>query len=114
MSQKRLSMRKITEVLRLRFGLGLGQDQIAQSCSIGQATVHRYLARATAAGLTWPLPEDDILIPAPSPIQFAKTAVSVAARLSLAVLFPQQLQGDMFVLLQLPVNVGEVQTGARR
>jgi transposase len=51
-------MRKLKEVLRLRFGLGLRQDQIARSCSIGQATVHRYLERATAAGLGWPLPED--------------------------------------------------------
>jgi len=51
-------MRKIKEVLRLRFGLGLQQDQIARSCSIAQATVHRYLQRAAAAGLVWPLPED--------------------------------------------------------
>jgi transposase len=51
-------MRKIREVLRLRFGLGLHQDQIARSCSIGQATVHRYLEKATAAKVTWPLPED--------------------------------------------------------
>ena len=51
-------MRKIKEVLRLRFGLGLRQDKIAHSCSIGQATVHRYLERAAAAGLSWPLPED--------------------------------------------------------
>jgi transposase len=51
-------MRKIKEVLRLRFGLGLHQDQIARSCSIGQATVHRYLEKAAAANLTWPLPED--------------------------------------------------------
>src|SRR6476646_10795606 len=51
-------MRKIREVLRLRFGLGLHQDQIARSCSIGQATVHRYLERAAAVGLTWPLTED--------------------------------------------------------
>jgi transposase len=51
-------MRKIKEVLRLRFGLGLQQDQIARSCSIGQATVHRYLERAAALGLTWPLAED--------------------------------------------------------
>ena len=51
-------MRKIKEVLRLRFGLGLRQDQIAHSCSIGQATVHRYLERAAAAGLSWPLPDD--------------------------------------------------------
>lgn len=39
-------MRKAREVLRLRFGLGLRQNQIARSCSIGQATVHRYLERA--------------------------------------------------------------------
>ena len=51
-------MRRIREVLRLRFGLGLKQSQIARSCSIGQATVHRYLERAAAAGLSWPLPED--------------------------------------------------------
>src|SRR5437588_7802539 len=51
-------MRKIKEVLRLRFGLGLGQEQIARSCSIGQATVHRYLERAAAVGLKWPLEEE--------------------------------------------------------
>jgi transposase len=51
-------MRKIKEVLRLRFGLGLGQEQIARSCSIGQATVHRYLERGAAIGLGWPLPDD--------------------------------------------------------
>ena len=51
-------MRKIKEVLRLRFGLGLGQDLIARSCSIGQTTVHRYLERAAAVGLTWPLPDE--------------------------------------------------------
>ena len=51
-------MRKVKEVLRLRFGLGLRQNQIARSCSIGQATVHRYLEKAAAAGLSWPLPED--------------------------------------------------------
>jgi transposase len=51
-------MRKIKEVLRLRFGLGLLQDQIARSCSIGQATVHRYLERAAAIGLNWPLPDE--------------------------------------------------------
>jgi transposase len=51
-------MRKIKDVLRLRFQMNLGQDQIARSCSISQATVHRYLERADSAGLTWPLPED--------------------------------------------------------
>jgi hypothetical protein len=51
-------MRKMREVLRLRFGLGLHQNQIARSCSLGQATVHRYLHKAAAAGLGGPLPED--------------------------------------------------------
>jgi len=57
MPEERLSMRKIKEVLRLRFA-GLYQEQIARSCSMGQSTVHRYLKRAEAAGLSWPLPED--------------------------------------------------------
>ena len=39
---RRLSMRKSTEVLRLRYELGLGQRQIAASCSIAQATVADY------------------------------------------------------------------------
>jgi transposase len=51
-------MRKITEVLRLKYELGLGQRQIARSCSIGLGTVHEYLVRAEKTGLTWPLPAD--------------------------------------------------------
>jgi hypothetical protein len=50
-------MRKTKEVLRLRFELGLSQDQIARSCSISQGAVSQYLKRAQAAGVTWPLPE---------------------------------------------------------
>src|ERR1700730_2973836 len=58
MPQKALSMRKIREVLRLRYDLGLLQHESARSCSISQPSVHRYLERASAAGLSWPLPED--------------------------------------------------------
>jgi transposase len=50
-------MRKTKEVLRLRFEVGLGLRQIARSCSIGLGTVHEYLYRAEAAGVTWPLGE---------------------------------------------------------
>jgi transposase len=50
-------MRKLKEVLRLRYELGLGQRQIARSCSIGQGTVSEYLKRAQTAGIGWPLPE---------------------------------------------------------
>ncbi len=51
-------MRKVKEVLRLRFELGFGQRQIARSCRMGLSTVHEYLERAAAAGISWPLPED--------------------------------------------------------
>ncbi len=50
-------MRKVKEVLRLRFELGLGQRQIARCCGMGLGTVHEYLERAVAAGIGWPLPE---------------------------------------------------------
>ena len=50
-------MRKIKEVLRLKYELNLGQRQIARSCAVGLATVHDYLARAERAGVGWPLPE---------------------------------------------------------
>jgi transposase len=51
-------MRKLREALRLRFELKLGYQQIGRSCAIAVSTVHKYLKRAEAAGLTWPLPED--------------------------------------------------------
>src|SRR5947209_6856312 len=51
-------MRKLREVLRLRFELKLGYQQIGRSCAIAVSTVHKYLKRAEAAGVNWPLPED--------------------------------------------------------
>src|ERR1700732_5592320 len=51
-------MRKLREVLLLRYELKLGYQQIGRSCAIGVGTVHKYLKRAEAAGVTWPLPED--------------------------------------------------------
>ena len=53
MPAKRLSMRKIREVLRLRYEVGLGIHQIAASCSVGHTVVAGYLERAEAAGLRW-------------------------------------------------------------
>ncbi len=58
MPAERVSMRKIKEVLRLKFGLGFANRQIARSCSINHSTVADYLYRAKAAGLgQWPLPD---------------------------------------------------------
>jgi len=51
-------MRKIKEVVRLRWGCGASQRQIAESCGIARSTVGEYVLRAQAAGLEWPLPED--------------------------------------------------------
>jgi transposase len=42
---KRLSIRKVREVLRLKYGIGMGSRQIAKSCSMSHATVHDYLKR---------------------------------------------------------------------
>jgi len=58
MSQERLSMRKIKEVMRLRFEQGLSHRLIACSCGVGVTTVREYLVRAKSAGLVWPLPVD--------------------------------------------------------
>jgi DNA-directed RNA polymerase specialized sigma24 family protein len=42
---------ELREVLRLRYELKLGYQQIGRSCAIGVSTVHKYLKRAEAAGL---------------------------------------------------------------
>jgi DNA-binding transcriptional regulator LsrR (DeoR family) len=56
---ERLSMRKIKDVLRLKYEAGLTNRQIARSCTINHRTVADYLRRATAAGLSrWPLPDE--------------------------------------------------------
>ncbi|MCP5203923.1 MAG: IS21 family transposase [Pseudomonadales bacterium] len=58
MPAKRLSMRKIKDVLRLKWGKGMSNRQIASSCGIGRPTVAEYLRRAEEAGVSWPLPAD--------------------------------------------------------
>jgi len=58
MSAKRLSMRKIREVLRLKWSLGLSHGGIGRSCGIGHTVVTEYLKRAEKVGLTWPLPPE--------------------------------------------------------
>jgi len=49
-------MRKIKEVLRLKWDKGQSNRQIAMVCGIGRPTVAEYLRRAADAGLAWPLP----------------------------------------------------------
>ncbi|MDP2865838.1 MAG: IS21 family transposase [Elusimicrobiota bacterium] len=58
MSNVRLSMRKIREVLKLHHSCNRNQHQIAQACGIARSTVADYLCRAETAGLSWPLPAE--------------------------------------------------------
>lgn len=57
MTQARLSMRKIRDVLRLKYEAGLSHRTIGTSLSISHSTVGAYLRRAEEAGVTWPLPD---------------------------------------------------------
>ena len=58
MAKRRLSVRKIKEVLRLHYEKGFSTRQIAKSLSIGRSTVQDYLDRAQRAGLNWSLAAD--------------------------------------------------------
>lgn len=56
MPAERITMRKIREILRLAYELHLSERQIATSCGVSKTTVLRYLKRANAKNLSWPLP----------------------------------------------------------
>jgi transposase len=51
-------MRKIREILRLKWECELSHRQIAESCQVARPTVTEYIERATAVGLSWPLPAE--------------------------------------------------------
>jgi len=56
MAREGLSMRKLSEVLRLSLEQKLSVRQIARSCCLARSTVSDYLGRARVAGFGWPLP----------------------------------------------------------
>ena len=58
MPTERLPMRRIRDMLRLKYAQGLGERAIAASLGLGKGTVGTYLSRARRAGLGWPLPQD--------------------------------------------------------
>jgi len=53
MPNRRLSLRKIKEVLRLKYDCGISEREIARSCQVSRSTVADYLRRAAAAKLSW-------------------------------------------------------------
>ena len=76
MGTERLPMRRIREVLRLRYEMGRSQLEIARACGMGTGTVSEYLRRVRQAGLSWPLPPEldeaaleARLFPAPGPVR---------------------------------------------
>lgn len=58
MPAHRSAMRKIKDVLRLKFEASLSHRQIAAATGLSKAAVTKYLTRAAEAGLGWPLPAD--------------------------------------------------------
>jgi len=54
---RRLSMRRIREILRLKFEAGLSQRAIARAIGVSNSTVSEAFSRLGEAGLSWPLPE---------------------------------------------------------
>ena len=50
-------MRKIEEILRLKYEMGLTHREIARSCAVSPSTVSEWVTHAKAAGLSWPLPK---------------------------------------------------------
>jgi hypothetical protein len=58
MPAERLPMRKVREVLRLKYACGASARVIAQSLGIGRSAVAEYIRRAAVIGLTWPIPDD--------------------------------------------------------
>ncbi|AOE83129.1 hypothetical protein THL1_581 [Pseudomonas sp. TCU-HL1] len=61
-------MRKIREVLRLKFDCGLSVRQIDRSLGIGHSSAGDYLCRFAASCLTWlnePLETQDTVSPLP-------------------------------------------------
>lgn len=51
-------MRKIRDVLRLKWACGLSDRQIARSVNLSRPAVAEYVQRAHKAGLSWPLPDN--------------------------------------------------------
>jgi transposase len=57
MAQERLTVRKIKEILRLKYEAKLSNRAIAGACKVSNSTVGEYLRRAREAGISWLLVE---------------------------------------------------------
>jgi hypothetical protein len=100
-------MRQIREVLRLHHEAHLSERQIAHGCRVSRSSVQRYLERAAAANLSWPLPDslDDTqlerLLFSPWPTHAASEGRQAAKPQPDFVRIPQALAANTSVTLQL-------------
>ena len=46
-------MRKVKEVLRLKYECRISEREVARSCQVSRSTVADYLRKASAAGINW-------------------------------------------------------------
>src|ERR1019366_887244 len=56
MPAERVSMRRVREILRLKYECGASDRAIAVAVGVARSTVRLCLDRVAAAGLNWPLP----------------------------------------------------------
>ena len=73
MAQRKLSMRKIREALRLHYDAGLGVRAVSRSLKASPSTVREYLVRAKLQGLTWPLAAESLRRLYPTLAQSSRT-----------------------------------------
>lgn len=57
MPNKSIAMRKIHEILRLRFEVGLSFRQISQCADARTGAIQKMLKRLEVSGISWPLPD---------------------------------------------------------
>lgn len=57
MPAERIAMRRVREIVRLRFSAALSARDVARQTGLAESTVRAALKRFQAAGLSWPLPE---------------------------------------------------------
>jgi hypothetical protein len=58
MPAKRITMRKIRDILRLRLAAGLSIRQIKASTRVSIGSIQKLLSQAEQLGLSWPLPDE--------------------------------------------------------
>ena len=80
MPRQRLSMRRIKQLLTMRFGAGASARSIAQELGIAPSTVREYLSRAAGAGVAWPLAADVTDGAAPDVAGLLRRAIQLLGR----------------------------------